>query len=127
MTQVPSDKPTPPSRAEVAGQQAVGKSLDDQLRWLRSTKTEQQPPRHDNEGLPHFVNLSRRLGEALLEVAMQQVTRAENNLNEVKQWTENMEHEAQKKWEEMQDLERKFEDYRSYLLQANDRFNGGKK
>jgi hypothetical protein len=38
-----------------------------------------------------------------------------------------MQAEAQQKWEEMQAMERKFEDYRSYLLQANDRFNGGSK
>jgi|SRR5215471_67371 len=80
--------------------------------------------RSHNEGVPHFVALSRQLGEALIEVAQQQVTRAENNLEDVQRWTESMQAEAQKKWEEMQAMERKFEDYRSYILQANDRFNG---
>lgn len=124
MTQVPSDKPTPPSRAEIAGLTAIGRTLDDQVRALRKADVEE---RTHNEGLPHFVTLARGLGEALVQNAEHQVTRATNNLNEVKQWADNMEQEAQRKWEEMQDLERKFEDYRSYLLQANDRFNGGKK
>jgi len=85
------------------------------------------PPRHHNEGLPHFVALSRQLGEALVEIAQQQVTAAQNHLVETEQWVENMQREATQKWEEMQALERKFEDYRSYVLQANDRFHGGKK
>jgi peptidoglycan hydrolase CwlO-like protein len=84
-------------------------------------------PRHHNEGLPHFVKLSRQLGEALVEIAQQQVTAAQNHLNSTQSWVENMQREAQEKWEEMQALERKFEDYRSYVLQANDRFNGDKR
>lgn len=122
MTQPPSEKPIPLSRAETAGLAAIGRTLDDQRKALKVAED-----RAHNEGLPNFVTRSRQLGAALIEVAEQQVTRANNNLSEVKTWVENMEAEAQRKWEEMQDLERKFEDYRSYLLQANDRFNGGKK
>ena len=103
-----------------AGQMAKGKTLEDQRRALAV-------PRHHNEGLPHFVQLSRQLGEALIEIAQQQVTRAQNNLEDVTRWSESMQAEAQRKWEEMQTMERKFEDYRSHILQANDRFSGDKK
>jgi hypothetical protein len=93
----------------------------------RDLNARQSTPRHHNEGLPHFVALSRQLGEALVETAQNQVTAAQNNLEEIERWADNMQAEAQQKWEEMQAMERKFEDYRSYLLQANDRFNGGSK
>src|SRR5262245_6702644 len=105
-------------------------SLEAQLKGTARTlnaKQQQSPPLHHNEGLPHFVGLSRQLGEALLEIAQQQVTVAQNHLADTERWVENMQAEAQKKWEEMQALERKFEDYRSYVLQANDRFNGAGK
>lgn len=92
-----------------------------------NTKQPEQPPRHHNEGLPHFVHISRQLGEALIEIAQQQLTAAQNNLSDMQRWAENMQAEAQEKWEEMQAMERKFEDYRSYILQANDRFNGAAK
>ena len=92
-----------------------------------NSKNPPAPPRHHNEGLPNFVKQSRQLGEALIEIAQQQVTMAQNHLQETQQWVENMQAEAQQKWEEMQAMERRFEDYRSYVLQANDRFNGGKK
>jgi dsDNA-specific endonuclease/ATPase MutS2 len=101
--------------------------IADALKIMAKEVNSRQPPRHHNEGLPHFVKLSRSLGEALIEIAQQQVNAAENHLIETKQWVENMQREAQEKWEEMQKLERKFEDYRSYVLQANDRFNGDKK
>jgi hypothetical protein len=118
-----SEKPTQPSpEAEAVAQHRIEAALKGVTRSLNSKQA--PPPRHHNEGLPHFVQLSRQLGEALIENAEQQVTRAANNLEEVKRWAENMKVEAQAKWEEMQDLERKFEDYRSYLLQANDRYNG---
>lgn len=84
-------------------------------------------PRHHNEGLPHFVGLSRQLGEALVEIAQQQLNAAQNNLADMQRWAENMQAEAQEKWAEMQAMERKFEDYRSYILQANDRFDSAPK
>jgi len=112
---------TDTSRIEVA-MRGIARELNSKDR----TPAKPAPPmvRSHNEGLPHFVALSRQLGEALIEVAQQQVTRAQNNLEDVTRWTEAMQAEAQKKWEEMQAMERKFEDYRSYVLQANDRFNG---
>lgn len=108
------------------GTQDLGR-IDAALKTMaKDLNSKQAPPRHHNEGLPHFVQLSRQLGEALVEIAKQQVIAAENNLQELQSWAENMQAEAQQKWQEMQDLERKFEDYRSYVLQANDRFSGKK-
>jgi hypothetical protein len=136
MTQAPYDKPTPPSQAEQVARTAANRveaALKDVTHNINAAQTGVGPgtgrraPLHHNEGLPHFVQLSRRLADALIETAQNQVNTAANNLEEIKRWTDNMQAEAQRKWEEMQELERRFEDYRSYILQANDRFNGGKK
>src|SRR5215468_3419596 len=106
MTQVPSDKPTPPSREPAVGQagsriEAALKGITRDLNTAGSV-TGRMHSRYIEErnDLPHFVSLSRKLGDALIENAEAQVTRAQNNLEEIKHWVENMQAEAQQKWEE---------------------------
>jgi dsDNA-specific endonuclease/ATPase MutS2 len=127
MTEAQSDKPMQQLLVEAErGLASPDGKLAAQLRGKARELNAATPSLHHNEGIPHFVSLSRKLGDALVESAEQQVIRAQNNLEEIRRWVENMQAEAQQKWEEQQALERKFEDYRSYVLQANDRFNGGK-
>jgi hypothetical protein len=125
MTQVQSDKQTPPSAADQASQ--VDGRLAAQLKGVareinNASALRSRPPKHHNEGAPRFVELTERLYDAALEAANQQVIRAENLRNRIQQEAEVARSAAKARWQELQELERNLEDMSSEMLQAFKRY-----
>jgi hypothetical protein len=126
-----SDRPTPSSQAQRA---AAAIEKDDELRaplresFLKAAKeinaTNPPPPPPRNEPESHFVSLTNRLTEAMLEAAHKQVTRAENLYHQVELECEDLRQRAKARWEEIQKLERDLEDYSTEFLQTSAKFNG---
>jgi uncharacterized coiled-coil DUF342 family protein len=130
MTQVQSDKPTPPSLEEALVPHRDARNLAKQLRAATdeiNSATQNEPlPRHHNEGPPRFVTLANQLYDAAVQAAQQQVTRAENLLHQIEQEAAQVRTNAERRWDEIQALERDLEDMGSKMIQNFTRYNGGK-
>jgi predicted ATPase len=83
-------------------------------------------PRHHNEGVPRFVELTDKLYDAAIEAARRQVTRAEGLLHQIEAEAEETRSKAKNRWIEIQELERNLEDMSAELLQSFARYNGVK-
>jgi hypothetical protein len=124
-----SNKPMQSSQ----GQRVAEAIEDDELRaplresFLKAAKeinATNPPPPPRNEPESHFVSLTNRLTEAMLEAAHKQVTRAENLYHQVELECEDLRQRAKARWEEIQKLERDLEDYSTEFLQTSAKFNG---
>jgi dsDNA-specific endonuclease/ATPase MutS2 len=93
----------------------------------RDLNARQAPPRHHNEGVPRFVELTDKLYDAAVEAGKRQVVRAENLLKQIEAEAEEQRAKAKGRWEELQKLERDLEDMSGELLQSFARFNGSQK
>src|SRR5262245_3576477 len=89
-----------------------------------ATKQRMLAPRHHNEGVPRFVDLTDKVWDAAIEAAKRQVLRAEKMLKQIEAESEEARARAKARWEEQQKLERDLEDMSSELLQTFNRYNG---
>lgn len=128
-TDQPSNRPMRQLLAE-ADQSLRDEQLANQLnsvtKDINNATPRAQHPRHHNEGVPHFVELTDKLYDAAVEAARRQVTRAESLLAQIEAEAEETRAKAKRRWLEIQELERNLEDMSAELLQSFARYNGVK-